>query len=362
MTLDLKQLGWCPYFEQAFQPFSQDGFDVARVAVEHRDCYSLWTRHGEVTAEVAGKMLHAMESNADLPKVGDWVVVEFFEDNRKAVIHDFLPRKTKFSRKVAGKQFNEQVLATNIDVIFIVQSLDGNFSVRRLERTLVLVFESGARPVILLNKTDLCSQVRRQVKQAAEVADGVEILAVSARKGSGLRKLRKLIKAGETYAFIGSSGVGKSTLINKIIGQEIQKTQEVRAFDAKGRHTTSRRELILVPGGGCVIDTPGMRELQLWHADEGLTGTFADIEELVAQCYFSDCSHTKEIRCAVLAAVEQGTLERQRYESYMKMQKELSFLESKKSQSGYAEQRRKQRAQGKMYKKIQEGKRKRRRL
>ncbi len=357
--IDLDTLGWSDEFEAAFQTHKANGLDIGRVSVEHRDCYSVLTPDGEVSAEVAGRMLHTMDSTADLPKVGDWVVIQFFDGEQRAIIHDFLPRKTKFSRKMAGKEFQEQVLATNIDVIFIVQSLDGNFNPRRLERTLVLVHEGGARPVVLLNKTDVCDSVKSKVKEAAETIADVQILPVSATNGTGLRKLKKIIVAGKTYAFIGSSGVGKSTLINRLVGQELQKTQDVRAGDSKGRHTTSRRELILVPGGGCVIDTPGMRELALWHADEGMTETFSDVEQWLGQCRFSDCSHVREIGCAVLAAVESGELERERYESYMKMQHELAFLESKNSKAGALERRQKDKKLGKLYKSIQNEKRKR---
>lgn len=357
---DLNELGWSDYFSQAFKEYEAQGFEVGRVCIEHRDCYSLLTKQGEVTAEVTGRMLHTMSSTADLPKVGDWVVIEFFDDEHKGVIHDFLPRRTKLSRKVAGKQFDEQVLATNIDVIFIVQGLDDNFNPRRLERNLVPVRESGAEPVIVLNKSDLCPDVQPKLEQITEVSGDAAVLAVSGKLGANIDELRQLIHAGKTYAFIGSSGVGKSTLINQILGEEVLKTQDVRISDSKGRHTTTHRELLLVPGGGCVIDTPGMREMQLWHADEGLSETFTDIEELAGDCHFSDCSHTKEIKCAVLAAVESGELDRSRYESYMKMQRELAFLEKKHSRSGYVEQRKKDKEQGKMYKRIIEGKKKRR--
>jgi len=359
---ELRKFGWSESFDTAFQPFAAQGFQVGRVAVENRDCYSVLTAAGEVLAEVAGRLLFTKESSADLPKVGDWAVLQVFDVEQRAIIHDLLPRKSKFSRKTSGKTFDEQVLAANIDVIFIVQSLDSNFSLRRLERSLVMVNEGGARPAIVLNKTDLCPNVEQKLAEVVEIAGGAPVLAVSAKEGSGLSELQGLLGNDETFAFIGSSGVGKSTLINCLLGEDVQKTADVRRSDSKGRHTTTRRELILLPEGGCLIDTPGMRELHLWHAEEGLQETFQDIEALAESCHFSDCTHTKEKSCAVLDAVEEESLEKSRYESYMKLQKELDFLQSKRSQSAYVESRKKDRSLGKMYKQIQAQQRKRKKL
>ena len=287
-------------------------------------------------------------------------MLQLFADGM-AIIHDILPRKTKFSRKVAGKKFDEQVMATNIDVIFIVQGLDNNFNPRRLERTLVMVNESGVKPVIILNKSDLCESTQDKVEQTKEILKDIPIIAVSAKENKGINELKSFLKEGETFAFIGSSGVGKSTLINKLVGQDILKTQEVRSGDSKGRHTTARRELIVLADGGCLIDTPGMRELQLWHADEGLSDTFSDIDDLAENCHFSDCSHTKEIKCAVLSAIESGDLVQGRYDSYIKLQKELKFLASKNSKEGYVEHRKKDKRFGKMYKQIMKEKKNKKR-
>jgi len=351
--INIEKLGWSEFFAEAFESYGAQGFQVGRVAVENRDCYSVLTAEGEVVAEVAGRLLFTKESSADLPKVGDWAVLQTFDFGQKAIIHDLLPRKTKFSRKMSGKTFDEQVLAANIDVIFIVQSLDNNFSLRRLERSLVMVNEGGARPVVILNKSDLCDEVEVKVREVVEIAGGVPVLAVSAKERNGLSELQAFLGNDETFAFIGSSGVGKSTLINCLVGADVQKTADVRSSDSKGRHTTTRRELIFMPVGGCLIDTPGMRELHLWNAEDGLQETFQDIEELAQSCHFSDCSHTKEKKCAVLDAIQNETLEKKRYDSYLKLQKELDFLQSQHSQSAYVESRNKERTQGKLYKRIQ---------
>lgn len=357
--IDLKNLGWSDFFEKSMEPLTAQGFQAGRVIIEHRDCFTVLTENIELTAEVAGRLLFTKNSTADLPKVGDWVALQIFDGGGNAIIHEVLPRKTKFSRQAAGKKVDEQVIATNIDVVFVVQGLDDNFNMRRLERTLIPVNESGAKPIIILNKSDLCEDIESKVLEAEETAKGAKVLALSAKDDTGLTALKDCIKGGETFAFVGSSGVGKSTLINKIVGEDILKTNEVREGDSRGRHTTTRRELIVLPEGGCLIDTPGMREIQLWQADEGLNETFSDIDELAEGCYFSDCTHTREKKCAVLAAVESGDILASRHESYMKLQKELKFLDTKKSTY---EQRKKDKELGKLYKRIQnENKKKKKR-
>lgn len=326
---ELEQYGWRPDLAAAFKPFQEAGFTAGRVAVEHRERYLVLTAAGEYDAEVTGKLLYTVDSPSELPKVGDWVVMSLFEGEFKAIIHDILPRRTKFSRKVAGKKVQEQVMATNIDTIFLVQSLDNNFNPRRLERYLVMAHDGGIEPVIVLNKSDLCTDLDQKKQQVSAIARNVAIVPTSATTGAGLTELRHKLQPGRTYAFIGSSGVGKSTLINSLAGAEIMKTGAVRDLDAKGRHTTTHRELIVLPNGALLIDTPGMREMQLWSSDQGVDDAFTEIVELAIACHFPDCSHTQEKGCAVLAAVKAGELSRERYDNYLKLNKEMAYLDRK---------------------------------
>ncbi|NIR52709.1 ribosome small subunit-dependent GTPase A [candidate division KSB1 bacterium] len=349
---DLKAFGWSPFFETEFQPFQEAGFEAGRVTIENRNRYMVVTQNGEFPAEPTGKLLFSADTSADLPKVGDWVVLSLFKDEGKAIIHNILPRRTKFSRNVAGKKTDEQIVATNIDVVFVVQSLDKNFNLRRLERYLVMVFESAAEPVIVLNKMDLCEDFREKLAEVQDVAGDVAVLPVSAKTEFGMDALKSRIHSGLTFALVGSSGVGKSTLINKLVGEDILQTHEVRDKDSKGRHTTSRRELIVLPEGGCLIDTPGMRELQLWHSDSGFTEAFADIDDIAANCHFSDCTHTNEIKCAVLDAVDNGKLPRKRYDNYLRMQRELAHLAEKQDRASFLEKKRKDKALHRQMKKL----------
>jgi len=337
--LSLESLGWNSYFQDAFEAIKVSGFKIGRVAIENRQQYLLYSEQGEFIAEVSGKLLYESESAADLPKVGDWVVISLLEKEGKAIIHYVLKRKSKFSRKVAGNKTEEQIVAANIDIIFIVQGLDNNFNLRRLERYLIMAYESGAKPVIILNKVDLCEDYKKRAAKVEEIAFGVPIIVVSAKTGYGIGKIKNFIKEGVTFAFIGSSGVGKSTIINVIVGKEILKTKEVRTKDSKGRHVTEKRELIILASGGLLIDTPGMRELQLWSASYGLDETFADIQNLALNCYFSDCSHINEKKCAVIEAANKGIISEKRYRSYIKLQKELDYLKTRQNKSAFLEEK-----------------------
>lgn len=346
-VLNLEALGWDPGFEALFEPHRARGCEPARVAVEDKHAYRVAAAAGEGLASVAGRLLHQARSEADLPKVGDWVAWEPQGPHKnQGVIHAVLPRRTRLSRKLAGREAGEQVLAANVDLAFVVQGLDRSFNLRRLERFLVMAHEGGSQPVVLLNKADLCPDADQRLAETRRVAGSAPVLLVSAQTGLGLADVRRLIAAGQTVVFIGSSGVGKSSLINQLYGEEIQATLEVREHDAKGRHTTAWRELILLPGGGLVIDTPGMREFHMWVAHEGLEEAFPDIGATAAGCRFRDCTHTSEDRCAVKQAVAEGTLAPDRYRSFLKLHSELRYLAEERLEHTYLARRRRARTGG----------------
>ncbi|MCP4633229.1 MAG: ribosome small subunit-dependent GTPase A [candidate division Zixibacteria bacterium] len=351
--MNLDKLGWNQFFEDNFSQYKQNGNIPARIIREHKNLYEIITENGELIGEVSGKMHYDAESRADYPAVGDWVTVAPLPGESKAVIHAILPRKSNFSRRAVlsgsdrygGGDTDQQVLASNIDTVFIVCGLDGDFNVRRAERYLTIAWDGGANPVIILNKSDICDDIAEKVAAMESIAFGIPIHPVSAETNEGIDELRQYIDEGKTVAFLGSSGVGKSSIINCLIGAEKLKTGAVRDYDNKGRHTTTHRELILLPEGGMVIDTPGMREIQIWEDEEGLEKTFSDIEELSLQCRFRDCKHQDEPGCAVQKAIEDETLEQKRYQSYLKLQRELQRLSQRKN---IMEMRKSARARDKM--------------
>lgn len=327
----LKQLGWTSQHSEELQNHTHSHLRPARVVSEHRGAYRVHTGQSEHWAECTGKMYHTSNSKSALPAVGDWVLTSQSDSTSRAQIHHVLSRKSLFSRRGAGNTTEEQIVATNIDTLFLTSALDLDFNVRRIERYLVLAWESGAQPVILLTKADKCTDVEAHIEAVETIAYGVPIHAVSALHNSGLEALGSYLEEGQTVALLGSSGVGKSTLLNALSGAETQRVHHVREHDHRGQHTTTARQLFLLPTGGMLIDTPGMRELQLWNGHEGFQQTFEDIEHWIQQCKFRNCKHQTEPGCAVLQAVEHGELSSSRLDSYQKLQRELQYLERKQN-------------------------------
>lgn len=333
-ALTLETLGWTPEWEAAFAEARARGWEPGRIVVEDKHHYVVFTRHGALIGRAAGKLLHTTRNPADLPKVGDWVALTAYPAEEKALIHQVLPRRTRLSRKLPGRETTEQVLVTNVVTAFIVQAA-GAFNARLLERYLLMTREGGIRAVVLLNKSDLCADAEAVVAQAEAAAKGAPVLAVSAKTGRGIKKLSESIPPREAVVFIGPSGVGKSSLINRLYGEEVAATTEVREGDCKGRHTTTWRELIVLPKGGLVIDTPGMREFHLWMAGEGLEEAFPDIVQLALSCKFTNCTHRNEKGCAVQAALAAGQITAERLTSFQKLRHELEYLE----QAGHVRRR-----------------------
>ena len=339
----LTELGWDEALAEQFAEHAAAGLQPGRVAVQHRGAYDVLTEDGELRCDVAGRLYEESSSGADLPAVGDWVAVLSRPDEQAGTIQHVLPRRTKFSRKTAWQATEEQVVAANVDVVFIVTSANEELNLRRLERYLILARESGAEPVVLVTKSDLAKDVGAAVAAVASVAFDIPVHALSSKTGEGLEAVRARLGPGVTAALLGSSGVGKSTLVNRLVGEELLATREIRD-DGRGRHTTTRRELVQLPNGALVIDTPGMRELQLWVADEGLEEAFADVTSLFERCRFSDCSHESEPGCAVKEALADGSLAPERWESYLRLQAELEHLERRIDKRAAAEERRRWRS------------------
>ncbi len=342
--ITLETLCWNEALEKSFAACRQKGWLPARVAVEDKHHYVLFNAEEPVIGKIPGRLLHRSRSTADLPKVGDWVAFSLVPNEDKAVIHQVLPRRTKLSRKVVGRETEEQVLVTNVDIAFVVQALDRSFNPGLIQRHLAMVVEGGVKPVVVLNKADLCDDILAKLATVESIADQAPVIAVSARTGRAMDSLTQLVRPGQTVVFIGASGVGKSSLINHIYGDEILPTTEVRESDAKGRHTTSWRELIVLPNGGLVIDTPGMREFQMWLSGETGQEAFADVEALASKCHFRSCSHTTEHRCAVQEAVINGGLTRERHENYLKLKRELKFLNQAAHRRNHIENKRQTKA------------------
>lgn len=324
--MDIKDYGWNDFFENALNKYQTLGLIPGRIIADYGQIVRVVTKDGELQVK---RPIVKYELGMQMA-VGDWIALQYNEDTKTYQIHSVLPRKTKFSRAAAGIEVKEQIVAANVDVVFLIQSLNKDFNMRRLERYMITAWESGAMPVVVLTKSDCCDNVEEKIAIVYSTIPGVEVHAISCLTGDGIPEIRRYLAPGKTIALLGSSGVGKSTLLNYLAGRELLKTGEIREDDDKGRHTTSHRELFLLSDGALILDTPGMRSLTLWEADAGMDAMFGDIEILVTKCRFFDCNHKDEPGCAVRNALENGSLERSRWESWSKLQKEITNYEKRK--------------------------------
>jgi ribosome biogenesis GTPase / thiamine phosphate phosphatase len=342
--MELSTFGFDQWFQDKRSVALRSDCNVARVTAVHRDSYLVRNENSEVFAELAGSFIFSAESSVDLPSVGDWALVQYHNADTFAIIHGLLPRKSFLRRKTPGKKIDYQMIAVNIDFALIVQACDFDFNLRRLERYLVMVNDGHIEPIVLLTKSDLVSPEKLEQKTAEVRKANIncKVLSLSNVTGFGVEQVRQLLEQGRTYCLVGSSGVGKTTLLNHIIGRDLFVTNTVRARDGKGRHTTAQRQLIVLDNGAMLIDTPGMRELGNIGVSSGLEESFADIWCLSKNCRFSNCTHTQEIGCALLNAIENGTLHADRYQSYLKLMKEseyneLSYIEKRKKDKKFGQ-------------------------
>jgi ribosome biogenesis GTPase / thiamine phosphate phosphatase len=339
--ITLKEYGWNKTHEVNWEEINNEKWVPGRVTLEHKKMYRVITTEGEWLSVCSGSMQYEATERRDFPAVGDWVAVEKMPGEERGIIHAVLPRTSLFSRKVAGMTIAEQIIAVNIDIVLLIMSMNNDFNPRRLERYLVAAYDSGATPVVVLTKKDVCNNPSDYIEEAQSIALGAEIFAVSNVTGEGIDELTALLKNNKTAALLGSSGVGKSSLANAILGSEMMAVQDIREDDAKGRHTTTHRELIKIPTGGILIDTPGMREFQLWENNDSLDSGFQDIYDLTNTCKFNDCQHNNEPGCAIQNALSNGELAEDRYSSFLKLQKELAFLDRKMDRAAKAGERNK---------------------
>ncbi len=341
---NLESLGYSRWFREQEDPDKMQTMQIVRVLSVNKNSYVVSAGGEEIYAELTGKFLFNSESSLDLPAAGDWVYAQLFDDDTFAVIHDILPRKTILKRKTAGRKIDYQVIAANIDTAIIMQSLDVNYNLRRLERYMVMVNESAITPLIFLSKSDLQNQaeIEKKMEEINTLMPGIKIVSFSNNISEDIEMVKSFLEPHATYCLLGSSGVGKTTLLNNLIHHHIYKTQPIREKDGRGRHTTTRRELILLDNGAIFIDTPGMREIGIISAEAGLDSTFSEIMELQENCRYIDCTHTVEQGCAVINAVDKGELSKDRYDNYIKMHKESVYNEM-----SYYEKRQKDKKFGK---------------
>lgn len=341
--MSLIDYGWNDKFQYELEKIKEKDYIPARVVRQEKGYYHVQWEHGEVSAEVSGKLRYNAKSICDFPAVGDWVLIKLINEGNGSIIYKVLPRISSLTRKapisggrkvrnisgmkmIVGGTTEEQVIAANIDILFFVMSLDNDYSIKRMERYLTVGWNSGATPVIILNKIDLCIDLDEKLKEIKDISAGVNVHCISAVNDQGIDELQQYVNKGKTIGLFGSSGVGKSTISNCLLKSQKLMTGEVRKKDSKGRHTTTWRELVLIPDGGVIIDTPGMREFQVWLDQDELDTKFEDIKSIEAQCKYSDCSHNKEPGCAIKKALQDGTLSKERYDNYLKMKVEVDYL------------------------------------
>ena len=340
--MTLEELGWNETFAGEFAPYSGQGLVPGRLIRETKINFTALLEGGEeIDCVLGGKVRHDAETDADLPAVGDWVALDRGAEGDEVIIRGRLARASRFSRKVPGKSAQEQVIAANVDIVVVVTDPGPDYSPRRIERYLMLIERCGAKPVVLLNKSDLfpqkhCAEAANELRALSDI---VEVHVTSARELQGLEVVQGYLRAGVTITLVGSSGVGKSTLVNQLLGGEWQDTNEVNEVTGRGRHTTTHRELIVLPQGGLLIDNPGVREIQMWTDEATLRESFADVDKLATQCQFGDCKHQRDAGCAIRAAVEEGLLDPERYESYLRLEDEIEELNRRRKKRRMATER-----------------------
>ena len=357
LSMNIEQLGFNNWFFDRIDPTKLIDHQIARVITVHKDSYTINNGKGDVSAEVTGKLMFSADSPLEYPATGDWVLAQYFDNDSFAIISEIVPRKSILKRKTSGKKIEFQLIATNIDTGLIVQSLDNNYNLRRLERYLVMVNESDIQPVVLLSKSDLLpvNEIDKKITEIQALIPDIRVVPFSNKDQTGLQHVKELLVPWKTYCLLGSSGVGKTTLINNLQDEVRLKTNSVREKDGKGRHITTSRQLIKLKNGAMIIDTPGMRELGNFAVDTGIQSTFDKIAELSIQCHYNDCSHTQEQGCAILAALKDGVISQDRYESFIKLNKESAFYEM-----SYLEKKRKDKKFGKFVKSVMKEKKYRR--